>query len=507
MPGAETKSSFLGAISPWTSPRSTTPQPGAADPGTGRDAALQRTQGEDHTISHRQRLSLLRYPEDCPPLQPRWFYAVDTPKSKPAFLGLEKTESKPLPPPKKFVPFSSRDSQSIEAAFQQLLRREDSKHAAGVKENTKEELNETIKVPVNEDYLFDVDVDRRELSPAYWLGPVYEVRRGTWFFQEGSTLKPCEENLATQLEEGYLKVRPWKVKDQHSRTKSRTPGTSSINETGKISSHSSSVPDAAITKDTGVSSNTEQGGSEIPSTCMSEPSVYRLFGAYMNCTVTYQDSSTAWLNYDDFMSRMSSTVYQRFGGVGGTKVIRGYSEQRRPREGMETKGTEARSSRQMKSRDDPPSKHSHDDLNRLKRRSAPDSFSSSTLNDQHPEAEHTVSNEQKATLQQQMSSLTSETRDTTVLEEEARKREEKEMEDSREADDEERGREIDHLVLVTHGIGQRLGLRLESVNFVHDVNVLRKTMKSVYAASPDLQALNSPYADAKKNCRVQVLPV
>ena len=81
------------------------------------------------------------------------------------------------------------------------------------------------------------------------------------------------------------------------------------------------------------------------------------------------------------------------------------------------------------------------------------------------------------------------------------------MEDSREGEDEERDREIDHLVLVTHGIGQRLGLRLESLNFIHDVNLLRKTLKKVYAASVDLQALNSPFPDAKKNCRVQVLPV
>ena len=41
----------------------------------------------------------------------------------------------------------------------------------------------TVKVPVNEDFLFDVDIEKRELAPTYWLGPVYEVRRGTWFFQ------------------------------------------------------------------------------------------------------------------------------------------------------------------------------------------------------------------------------------------------------------------------------------------------------------------------------------
>ena len=60
-----------------------------------------------------------------------------------------------------------------------------------------------VKVPVNEDYLFDVDIEHRELAPAYWLGPIYEVTRGSWFYQEGSTLRPCDENLAIQLEEGY----------------------------------------------------------------------------------------------------------------------------------------------------------------------------------------------------------------------------------------------------------------------------------------------------------------
>ena len=48
---------------------------------------------------------------------------------------------------------------------------------------------------------------------------------------------------------------------------------------------------------------------------------------------------------------------------------------------------------------------------------------------------------------------------------------------------------------------------MESINFIHDVNVLRKTLKSVYEASPDLQALNAEIDKLPKNCRVQVLPV
>lgn len=48
---------------------------------------------------------------------------------------------------------------------------------------------------------------------------------------------------------------------------------------------------------------------------------------------------------------------------------------------------------------------------------------------------------------------------------------------------------------------------MESVNFVHDVNVLRKTIKSVYANSADLKALNSELGAGPGNSRVQVLPV
>lgn len=48
---------------------------------------------------------------------------------------------------------------------------------------------------------------------------------------------------------------------------------------------------------------------------------------------------------------------------------------------------------------------------------------------------------------------------------------------------------------------------MESVNFIHDVNVLRKTLKNVYNKSPDLQSLNNEVDKLPKNCRVQVLPV
>ncbi|ODV86627.1 hypothetical protein CANARDRAFT_195807 [[Candida] arabinofermentans NRRL YB-2248] len=42
------------------------------------------------------------------------------------------------------------------------------------------------------------------MRPAYWEGPVYEIRRGTWFL--GKT--PLSTQIADQLEEAYLRLKP-----------------------------------------------------------------------------------------------------------------------------------------------------------------------------------------------------------------------------------------------------------------------------------------------------------
>ncbi|KAL2857386.1 DDHD domain-containing protein [Aspergillus pseudodeflectus] len=434
---------------------------------------LQRSKGEDHTVSHRHRLSLRHYPADCPPLKVRWFYAVDSPKWKPSLSDQKRENPKPLPQPKKFVPFTPKDSQSVEHAFQNLCNTEAEREQAHYNQPVDRALNESVKVPVNEDYLFDVDINRRELGPSYWVGPVYEVRRGTWFFQEGSTIRPCEENLATQLEEGYLKVKPWRFEN--------------INQ--------------PLAQPLPASNGREQEGyGNPPTVSINETRKYRLFGSYMNSIVSYQDATTSLLTSDDFMSRVSTTVYQTLGGVAGTKLVRGFIETKKQSDAQDKKGSDQKSTGDSI----PAPSGALPASSASATRRAADAAKSSSAQDHLPEGPAEMGPERA--LERRVSSLAS-TQDATELEEQARRQEEKEMEDSREADDEDREREIDHLVLVTHGIGQRLGLRLESVNFIHDVNVLRKTMKSVYKASPDLQALNSAFPDKQKNCRIQVLPV
>ncbi|TKA73436.1 hypothetical protein B0A55_06079, partial [Friedmanniomyces simplex] len=215
--------SYLSKLSPWS--RSPVVPASKGEHGE-PEPMLQQQKGQDHVVNHRHRMSLRRYPRDCPEVRPCWFHAADVPKRRPNPAAGETKEEKPAAQPKKYSAFSVRDSKAIEAAFQKLVENEDGGERSSLEQSQGDislqgagsaqrsdgkpniSLNDdvkTVKVPVNEDYLFDVDVKHRELAPAYWLGPVYDVRRGTWFYQDGSTQRPCDENLAAQLEEGYLK--------------------------------------------------------------------------------------------------------------------------------------------------------------------------------------------------------------------------------------------------------------------------------------------------------------
>ena len=511
--------SYLRKLSPWT--RSPTVQPSNGKDGE-PEPLLRQQQGGDHIVSHRRRLSLRKYPRDCPPLRPQWFHAVDSPKRRPNPAG--KAEEKALPEPKKYAAFSITDSKAIEAACRKLAEEEgaaekesqlsdtslqsldsqlDKKPSLGTNDNLRPGR---VKVPVNEDYLFDVDVERRELDPAYWLGPVYDVRRGTWFYQDGNVQRPCDENLAAQLEDGYVKVQAWKLptaqagkprSNSHPRTRptSLTPG-QGLDEGSKVSASAPMTPKGSNPDLRKQATEARQSARAPDSdTDTNEPpqNTYRLFGAHMNSVITYQDATTAWLLTDDFMSRMNYTMYQRFAGgghFGGIKMTRGYVLPKKP----DAKDQKSEDGKETVSR-------AKDDEENEKTDSPAEDAPERTSNIEA----------RKLKLERQMSSLLegASSEDHAKQEEELRKQSEREMEeDYRETEGDEQGRDIEHLVLVTHGIGQRLGLRIESVNFVHDVNTLRKTIKAVYAESVDLRALNAELDNAEAvNSRVQVLPI
>jgi len=357
------------------------------------------------------------------------------------------------------VTFSPSDSRALEVAYQTKLEELEAGRAAGKVSNPRAgskrprvvsgEASEGVgasnsgtKVPVNEDFLFDVDIEERELAPAYWEGPTYEVRRGSWFYQESAGLRPCEENLAAQLEEGYLKVKPWTYPPSirsNSETRTVTPKSSSDNLKA----------DALAQSDAPVKTIT------VP---QHQPQTYRLFGAYMNSVATYQDSSVAWLSSDGVLSWVTSTVYERFSGGGymsGVKLVRGYTEpnkakdEKRP---LTPTGTQSTSTEQEEKLQQA-----------LKRRSAPASTRSEPVETSNEQNEEDKVEDTRIRLTRQFSNLIEGVDDPEVEEEAVRKREEKEMLDDYTArSGESQGRDIEHVVLVTHGIGQLLSLKYAS---------------------------------------------
>ncbi|KAI1389455.1 DDHD domain-containing protein [Hypoxylon trugodes] len=506
----------VDSINPWTINRSTTPTPNSKDvPPKPKTSATRKA--DDHSTNTLYGQSFRKYPPDCPPLNVMWFHAVDVPKRKPNFLKSKKKDddNAKQTPPKKFVAFSKTDSRSIENAYQKLLEDlEDERGKGSVSRqmrsssqrrravSSEDNPNTSIdrgsggqqgglRVPVNEDFLFDVDIEERELAPVYWLGPIYDVRRGTWFYQEGSTLRPCEENLAAQLEEGYLKIKPWTYPVSRSRSNSGlqdvTPKASSEN----LKAAAKSQADSSLKPQ-----NTSQPAIQH------QPQTYRLFGTYMNSIATYQDSTTAWLSSESVFSWVTSTVYQRFAGGGymnGVKLVRGYSE---PGKSKDAKRPPTPTTATL-----PPEKLDEKEDKSLKRRSAPPSTRSDTAANRDDESS-TETERRENRLKREFSSFIEASDDPEKQEEQIRRREEQEIQDDYNGQDgETQGRDIEHLILVTHGIGQLLGLRLESVNFVHDVNLLRKTIKAVYAHSADLKTLNRESENGPGNCKIQVLPV
>jgi hypothetical protein len=373
-------------------------------------------------------------------------------------------DTKPAPP-KKFVSFSIEDSRAIEATYQGKLQelegeRDQAKGQNGLPTGTKrpratstEEAQDAdpttscTTVPVNEDFLFDVNLENRELAPVYWEGPVYDVRRGSWFYQEGSALRPCEENLAAQLEEGYLKIRPWQYPPR-----------------ARSNSASKTVAPKASSGD--LKAATEAQGDPLkkePPVPQHQPQTYRLFGGYMNSVVTYQDSSTAWLSSDSMLSWVTSTVYERFAGggyMGGVKLVRGYTEPKNSKEEKRPSTPEGTKSA-SKERDDKLSKA-------LKRRSAPPSGTVSEAGDPKEEV-HDDLDSTRNRLTRQLSNLMEAVEDPKTEEEAIRQREEKEISgDYNTRVDDNQGRDIEHLVLVTHGIGQLLSRRYA----IHDFQFL-----------------------------------
>jgi hypothetical protein len=77
-------------------------------------------------------------------------------------------------------------------------------HKCKAYKNTKEHA----EVPVGVSRLHQVTLPALQMKPIYWTGSdIAAVTRGTWFYKD--TMYPVEPPVANQLETGYRELRPW----------------------------------------------------------------------------------------------------------------------------------------------------------------------------------------------------------------------------------------------------------------------------------------------------------
>lgn len=170
--------------------------------------------------------------------------------------------------------------------------------------NTSQEGHEGVRVPVHEDFLFDVDIERRELAPVYWLGPIFQVTRGTWFYDDG---KAIDESLASQLEQGYLKIKPFRYPPPHPKSLPASIRSGeeprSLAKSGALGTERDRSGSGEATPRGSMDGLRPQAMNEVGEEMQK---TYRLFGTYMNSVVTYQDSTIACTSGNAILSRNMS---------------------------------------------------------------------------------------------------------------------------------------------------------------------------------------------------------
>lgn len=365
----------------------------------------------------------------------RWFYATDVPLSKPFLKGY-----KPNKRPAKFIPFSFADSEKLESQWQKY----------------KEGKTKKASVWVNEDGLFDCDLNARILKAAYWDGPTYEIRRGSWFLDN----QPISELLADQIEDAYNKYRPDLVFGPDNKLDKSIPGIKLESEEEKWKAEK--LQKLINSKDKIVN------GIGVGNVKLEPSWPYKEFNDLANVpkVLYFKDIDKAvLLNKGQFMPKF---VVENFGQsseyLGVYPICRGYKEN-------EEKSTNSKEQTSNKKSGDTEEiiaqskgvtktkSHSGDDISDSK-------FQSFMEND--------FSNENIA------------------------------FANSPE-------REVDHLILAVHGIGQSLSSKYSGINFVHDCNYLRQLLKKEFVTNGERykETVHAMESDQLKreNCKVQILPI
>lgn len=423
--------------------------------------------------------------------------------------------------PSQWIPFSKRDSAYLEYTFQmfhnhRLLSNPDSKlnlkttnilnifETRRLPFDEKDALDKEFspKVTVEQDFLYEADIEKMEISPIYWQGDTFEIRRGTWFIYNKGKCTPCDINLASQVETGFKKHCKFNPPSIPSFSSSPPKNSFEVNNAEsnshrvtdsildpKLNINSDDLPGISNTNDdtnddsketlsiprsisfTNSKNNSEDIISESRSSVTSTSNFHGkygnewwpLYGPYMNQYVIFSSKSTAWL----FSDIVPTSVAKTLASMSGTKLVRGWEE--------------AETSKEKKK--DSPKK---------------------TPNRSH---EHNMGFNPF---------------DDELLQEiKAEKAELNKLENDNHLDEyfldpkTRNERKIDHLVFVVHGVGQKYGERVDSIKFIHDCSLLRNSF-IMASKTHDIHKVHQSklprekrtmYADIPEGSGVQVIPV
>ncbi|KAI3640228.1 hypothetical protein MIR68_001106 [Amoeboaphelidium protococcarum] len=286
------------------------------------------------------------------------------------------------------------------------------------------------KVIVHEDYLYEVDIQKRIIYPVYWDGPAYPVIRASWFTVEGTganaKYNPIEELMAQQIEDGYLKYKPYNVfapliassQQQDDKSESILSPTSQSSQQGQTQQQQYQQQ--------------QQQQQSIQSKLK-----WSLFGKYSAQFVVYNSQTGGWLCKDDITSTVAQAIYVRISSSNesywGTRVIRGWNN---------VEDFRSKSQKSEKSGSSSPSKKP-------------------------------VQSSSASSQQQPLN-----TKAATQAKDDGKENKQSAIESVNSTQEWLQGQQnIRHLVFAIHGIGQKLGEKLSAVNFIEDVTVLRKNFK------------------------------
>lgn len=350
---------------------------------------------------------------------------------------------------KKFIPFSDYDSKRIENQYRQY-------HGAQSNFNSNNKHEVLTIVEVNEDRLFQVNIREFSLAPVYWEGPVYEVRRGIWFTTDGI---PLSDKITRDVEAGYRDKKPYLFDEERKKQE----------DIDLTKTHRAEI--AKFNSDDGI-------GDDILDVELAEND--DLIMLENDQAVLFLDDSRAVMFPQSMINTYQLPIIRKFGTspvalMGVTHIQRGF--------------TSDLSSSIL----DNLAETSFPDLSDIFQKEGTSIFGNSDKSEPLKKStNYSSDNDGKEDKQnEQMKEMIEEDFENETTKETS-------------------SREVDHLVFCIHGIGQILGSKYESINFAHNINTLRNTMKSVFKDNPKFKKLayhEHPPKQAEYNNRIQVLPI